>query len=186
MTIQQVPDDNQRIIDQSTEGLHITGEDSFESFGASLPSDARSFLDDAAQQPAATSGSEGSFLADASNAPVEPTPAERRQKRVNVSRKWKKAMDRLKGKAAILPIAWFNNQAKSVPEWALDDDEQEMIKESISTVFEVLDIEIAIEPLSWTLTSVWWVVAYPVLVFTFLFLSKKSMVMDKEQKEQQE
>jgi hypothetical protein len=92
-------------------------------------------------------------------------------------------MNRLKTKTANVPIMWFHAQAKEHPEWELDADERDMLKDAVETVFEVLDIEIEIEPLSWTLTSVWWVISYPILAFVFLFLTKKSLTMDKEQPE---
>lgn len=92
-------------------------------------------------------------------------------------------MDRLKKKTANLPILWFHNQAKLNPEWELDKEEKELITDAIETVFDVLDIGIEIEPLSITLTSIWWVISYPLVAFGFLFMSKKSLIMEKEQQD---
>ena len=47
----------------------------------------------------------------------------------------------------------------------------------------MLDIDFEIEPLSISLTSIWWVISYPVLAFAFLFLTKKAVVMEVEQAE---
>lgn len=151
-------------------------ENAFLEFAATLPETADGFLDGAVVPPSGTA--EASVDGSSSVAGDTVVPPER--KRVNVSKKVRRAMNRFKTKVADLPIMWFHQQAKDRPEWELDKDEQDLLKDSIDTVFEVLDVEVEIEPLSWTLTSVWWVISYPVLAFVFLFLSKKQQTMDKE------
>ena len=73
-------------------------------------------------------------------------------------------------------VTWFDQQAEKQPEWALSDNEREWLKDSMETVFEVLDIDLMIEPIGLQLTSIWWVIAYPFATFAFLFFSKKSKV----------
>lgn len=168
------PDDNP----QPSEGLHVDDGQTFEQLAEQMPETAQGFLD-SVQQEADRVGSAddgGSLIGEI----TAPAPDEQRRK-VNVSKKVRKAMNRLKGKVAEVPIMWFHTQAKANPEWELDNDEKEMLTDAISTVFDVLDIEFEIEPLTWTLTSIWWVIGYPVLAFAFLFLSKKSLTIDKEQ-----
>jgi hypothetical protein len=152
-------------------------EQTFEQYAETMPETAQGFLDAALPQVPPDNGvgdvgflDESSTMTDDSSTP---------RKKVNVSKKIRKAMSKFKGKVASVPILWFHNQAKDNPEWELDKDEQELLTDSIETVFEVLDVNFEIEPLSWTLTSVWWVVSYPLLAFLFLFLTKKSMTMDK-------
>jgi len=182
MTIQQVPDNETPAIVpfDEDEGLSISGEQSFDQFGSQLPTDARSFLEDAS--PASSpSTPEGETLLGSSatfdDAEVKKT------KRIKMSRKMQKAMDRLKKKTAQLPIMYFHSKAKDHPEWELDAEETELIEDAFSTVFEILDIEIQIEAVNWTLTSIYWVLSYPVLAFVFLFLTKKALVIDKENRE---
>lgn len=152
----------------------------FDAFAATMPETAQGFLD-AALPPSASVGDEpgDGFL----DAPPLSEPAEPGRKRVNITKKMRKAMNRFKTKIADIPIMWFHTQAKANPEWELDDDEKALITDAIETVFDVLDIEVEIEPLSWTLTSVWWVISYPVLAFVFLFLTKKSLIMEHDQHE---
>lgn len=176
MTITEIPDPN----DQQPTPPSAT---EFDDFAATMPETAQGFLD-ATLPPEPTNsvedgltGGDG-FLDASSGEPV--TPA---RKRVNVTKKMRKAMNRLKTRVANIPIMWFHTQAKQNPEWELDAEEQAMMTDAIETVFDVLDIEVEIEPLSWTLTSVWWVVSYPLLAFVFLFLTKKSVIMDKEKDE---
>jgi hypothetical protein len=149
---------------------------SFEDMAASMPETAQGFLESAAEptQPQATS--EGSLLDEVSS-DYEPP----RKKTVQMSRKMKRMMDKFKAKAAQLPIMWFHQQARNNPEWELDKEEKELITDSIETVFEVLDINVEIEPLSWTFHSIWWVLSYPLVAFVFLFLTKKALVMEHEQ-----
>lgn len=152
----------------------------FEAMVDSMPETAQGFLD-AALPPSNSvedvTIAEGDGFIDASSG--EPVAASR--KRVNVTKKVQRAMKRLKTKVANVPIMWFHVQAKNNPEWELDEEEQGLIKDAIDTVFDVLDIEIEIEPLSWTLTSVWWAISYPILAFVLLFLTKKSQTMESAQ-----
>lgn len=175
--ITNVPDEQAQPIDNG--GIP---EETFESFAETMPESATGFLDDAIAPPSASSSqadaNDGTTLLEAA---ASSQTSER--KRVNVTKKVRRAMNRLKTKTANVPIMWFHAQAKEHPEWELDADERDMLKDAVETVFEVLDIEIEIEPLSWTLTSVWWVISYPILAFVFLFLTKKSLTMDKEQPE---
>lgn len=153
------------------------GAETFNSFASTLPETAQGFLD-VPPSPVTESVEDavggGDFLGAAGT--TETLPPER--KRVNVTKKVRKAMNRFKTKVADVPILWFHQQAKVHPEWELDADERDLLKDAIETVFDVLDIEIEIQPLSWTLTSVWWVLSYPVLAFVYLFLVKKSMTME--------
>jgi hypothetical protein len=161
------------------------GTETFDSFAASMPETASGFLDAAlprASDDSVKDGGGGDFFGSAGSEETTPAPE---RKRVNVTKKVRKAMDRFKVKVANVPIMWFHSQAKSNPEWELDADEKAMLKDAVETVFDVLDIGVEIEPLSWTLTSVWWVLSYPVLAFVFLFLTKKSLTMQDGDGEQQ-
>ena len=152
--------------------------ETFDSFASTLPESASGFLD--AGSVTSAKDEEGGTFLDGSMAGASETgyvPPER--KRVNVTKKVRRAMNRFRTKIADIPILWFHNQAKENPEWELDKEEQELIKDSIETVFEVLDIEVEIQPLSWTLQSVWWVLSDPILAFTFLFLVKKSKTIER-------
>jgi len=175
VTISSVPDPSIPTPDDEQ------GDAGFLEFAATMPETAEGFLD---------AGASPSDQPNASGVPVEEggepaaggyAPPER--KRVNVTKKVRRAMNKFKTKVADVPIMWFHTQAKRRPEWELDKDEQELLKDAVDTVFEVLDIEIEIEPLSWTLTSVWWVISYPILAFVFLFLTKKSLTMDKDKEQ---
>lgn len=173
-----------------TEIPQVPPEDDFNDFAATMPETAQGFIDGPtpASAPvndadggdtslldyASSAGADGEF---GSDAPPEP------RKRVNISKKMKSAMKRLKGKTANVPIMWFHMQAKNNPEWELDEEEKELLKDAVDTAFEVLDIDIVIEPLNITLESIWWVISYPILAFVFLFLTKKSLTMNKEQAE---
>lgn len=172
MTVNSVPSDP-NVVD-------TTGETTFDELAAAMPETAQGFLDVPLPPSGASedSGGGGGILdSDTGDTP----PPER--KKVNVSKSVRRAMNRFKGKAANVPIMWFHQQAKGNPTWELDDEEKELLTESIKTVFDVLDVEVEIQPLSWTLTSVWWVLGYPFLAFAFLFLTKKSLVMEAEQRE---
>ncbi|HEY1247500.1 MAG TPA: hypothetical protein VGE97_00800 [Nitrososphaera sp.] len=156
--------------------------ENFESFASSLPESASGFLD---AEPIASNGNKdeegGAFLDGSSGAgmPSSGDYAPPDRKRVNVTKKVRRAMNKFKTRIADVPILWFHQQAKDNPEWELDKEEQELIKDSIETVFDVLDIEVEIQPLSWTLQSVWWVLSYPILAFVFLFLVKKSKTIER-------
>lgn len=152
-------------------------EETFSQLADSMPSSEQGFLD---------SVSPITQSEDAGVAPSPVTDATPERKVVKVSKNIKKAMNKFKKKVAEFPIAWFHQQAKGNPEWELDEEEKDLITDAIGTVFELLDIEFAIEPLSVQLTSIWWVIAYPVLTFVFLFLTKKSLTMEREQQEQQQ
>lgn len=170
--ITSLPDDQ-----PITPPLVDDAEQTFESFAATMPETASGFLD--CPVVVTPSPIEDAGFMDTSSAGDVSAP----RKSVNVSKKIRKAMNKFKGKVANVPIMWFHAQAvaNDQPAWELDKDEQELITDSIDTVFEVLDVNFEIEPLSWTLTSIWWVISYPLLAFTFLFLTKKSLLMEKEQ-----
>jgi hypothetical protein len=168
VTVQPDPD-NTPILGSITDDQTET----FESYAAQLPETAQGFLDDAVRT---SPENVGAPLVDALNPETDASTTLR--KRVNVTKKVRKAMNRFKSKLADIPIMWFHTQAKGNAAWELDDEERELIKDSVDTVFDVLDVEVEIEPLSWTLTSVWWVISYPILAFAFLFLTKKSMVIE--------
>jgi hypothetical protein len=175
MAITEVPDQQQP-----------DDELSFNDFASTMPETAQGFIGE--QVPASATDDNGggvSLLDDTSSStPGESSsPVDEPRKRVNITKKMKKAMNRLKSKTANVPIMWFHMQAKSNPEWELDEEEKELLQDAVDTVFEVLDIDILIEPLNVTLTSIWWVISYPILAFVFLFLTKKSLTMNKEQAE---
>lgn len=177
MTITLGPDDNMSTVQPDD------GEPTFEQLAAELPDTAQGFLD-AALPTVQSSSVEDAGMLDAGFPGSDPSSTPR--KRINVSKKIRKAMNKFKDKVAQVPIMWFHTQARNQPEWELDKDEQELLTDAIGTVFEVLDIEFEIEPLSWTLTSVWWVISYPLLAFTFLFLTKKSLTMEKDKPDTEE
>jgi hypothetical protein len=164
---------------QSIPDIQFTnsGEQTFSELADSMPSTEQGFLDSVT--PITQSEDAGG-----ASSPITDVPPER--KVVKVSKNIKKAMNKFKKKVTEFPIAWFHQQAKGNPEWELDDEEKDLITDAIGTVFELLDIEFAIEPLSVQLTSIWWVIAYPILTFVFLFLTKKSLTMEREQQEQQQ
>jgi hypothetical protein len=174
--ITAVPDPNTPI--PISEGVHIGDSSTFDEYAEQMPETATGFLESVQSTPDAESDEGESIFESASGITSDAPPP---TKTIKMSRKMKRAMDKLKDKAANLPIMWFHQQAKNNPEWELDDDEKELITDAIGTVFEVLDIEIEIQPLSWTLTSIYWVLGYPIVAFLFLFLTKKSMTMDREQ-----
>lgn len=172
--ITPVPDDTQPSI--------LDNEPTFEELAAAMPETAQGFLDAPTAPSHAGVGDAGPSddALTSSDAPSAP------RKSVNVSKKVRKAMNKFKGKVADVPIMWFHDQAKDHPEWELDADERELLTDSIETVFDVLDIQFEIDPLSYTLTSIWWVISYPLLAFTFLFLTKKARTIDKEQEHAEE
>jgi len=171
MPINIVPTDPNAPAVPVDEATGIAGNQSFDEYGASLPTDARSFLDDAAVA-SPEPGDKGGNLASSVSASDEPTAALPRRKRVDLSRRMKK----FRKKISALPARWFDHMAQDRPEWALSDDEREDITDSIDTVFEVLEIDVEVEPLGLKLTSIWWVVAYPLVVIAALFLTKREAV----------
>jgi hypothetical protein len=146
-----------------------------ETFAASLPDDAETYLG----KPPASSTDFGEPLTD------QPELFEARKKRVKMSKKMQKMMDGFRDQIVDIPLMWFHNQAKDNPEWGLDDKEEEFLKDAFGVVFEVLDIQIEIEAVSMTLTSMWWVIAYPFAAFAFLFLTHKAAVTEKNREDQQ-
>lgn len=176
MTITPVPDQPE---------IQPEGE-TFQSFADTMPETAQGFLDAALPPMEQSSASEGAgFLSDDGvNSTID--AAARPRKRIDISKKMRKAMNKFRGKISSVPVMWFHAQAKANPEWELDDTEKELIEDAIDTVLDVLDIQIEIEALSMTLTSIWWVISYPVLVIVFLFLTKKSLILDKEKQATEE
>lgn len=156
--------------------MHIFGDQSFLDFGSGLPDRASGFLDSSRTKEGAE---EGLGLLSGTATPLE-SQEEKKTKRIKMSKGMKKSMEKMKKRASELPLLWFHNQAKEHPEWELDDEEKELMTDSIGVVFDVLDIEFQIEPLSWTLTSIYWVLSYPIFAFLFLFLTKKSLMPDEE------
>jgi len=155
------------------------GEESFDSFASSMPETAQGFLDDSTLPPDVRQGTDATTggIFDASG-DAAASDREKRTKRIKMSKKMQKSMDKLKAQTANLPIMWFHQQAVNHPEWELDKEEKDLLTDAIETVFEVLDIEIQIEPVSWTLTSIYWVLSYPIVVFLFLFVSKKAKAQE--------
>lgn len=161
-------------------------EPTFDDLAQQMPETAYGFLDDATPSPSlpGVDDATGSFLDDASSStdePVPPTPRKRKS-----LKKLQKALERFQDRLSKWPIAYFSAQAVDHPEWKLSPDEEELIKDSVETVFEVLDVGVDIEPISYTITSVYWVLLYPFAAFAFLFLIKKQASMEKEQQDNQQ
>lgn len=168
-----------RITDDA--GTSISGGQSFEEFSAGLPEDSRSGFGvlDPSDQPAG----EGFGLAQEEGEP-EPT---KKAKSIKMSKKMKAAMKKIQEKVTSFPLLYFKHKATIHPEWALDEDEKEIVTDALGFVFEVLDINFMIEGLDITLTSIWWVLAYPILAIGMIFISHKTAAdaahpEDKEQK----
>ncbi len=164
-----VQDDNMPVVPQVAD----TGEETFDSFSSSLPDTAQGFLESAQEVPSLLD----SAISD------EQVQEEKRTKVVKMSRKMKKSMDKLKAKAANFPVMWFHQKAKANPEWELDEEEKDLLTDSIETVFELLDINVEIEPIEMTFRSMYWVIIYPIGAFAFLFLTKKSNQIERENRE---
>jgi hypothetical protein len=92
---------------------------------------------------------------------LQSTTQEKKVKRIKMSASMRKAMKKLKERIGRFPAIWFEQKALQHPEWALSKDEEDTISESVNFALELLDIEFMIEPVSMTLTSIWWVIAYP-------------------------
>ena len=176
MAIELIPDNE---AEPSSPLAHLREEPTFDSLAANLPEDASGFLDEPPPPSPAvqeTPGDAGIYAA--RNEGDEPAPPPRKRKSL---KKLQKALERFEEQIADWPVVWFHQRAKDNPEWELDAKEVEFMKDAISTVFEVLDIGVDIAPLSYTITSVYWVLLYPFAAFFFLFITKKSATMDKEQ-----
>lgn len=146
-----------------------------ENAAATPPPTFADYLPEDAAVPVTTTFEDSALPADATGEPRPP------RKRVQMSKKMKKTMDGFVRKIAELPLLWFKNQAQVQPEWTLDKEEEELLTESITTVFEVLDVGFEIEQISMTLTSIWWVISYPFVVFGFIFLTKKAKIQQPEE-----
>jgi hypothetical protein len=146
------------------------------SFAEYLPEDAAEFSGEPAASQAPSPDSAEPFGGDDTGQGASPPP----RKRVAMSRKMKKSMDKFMRQIAEMPTLYFTNMATSNPEWALDDEEKDMLTDSVSMVFELLDVGFEIEPLNLTFTSIWWIISYPFVVFGYVFLSKKQKMDAKE------
>jgi hypothetical protein len=167
MSIEMLPDN------PPTEQQPSILDDPFAALADSLPETANDFR---AVPPSPIGGAgDGSGVA---SDPFAPDPVVVRKKRIKMSKKMQKMMDGLRDQVVDIPILWFHQQAvvSEHPEWELDEKEREFLKDAFGVVFEVLDIEIAIQPVTAKLESIWWVIAYPFVAFGFLFLSKKDKV----------
>jgi hypothetical protein len=156
-----------------SEGSHLMGEESFDSFASKLPEDASSGF---GKEPIAES-TESEF------GEAAETAESRAARRVQMPKKMRAEMKKLKKKIAEdLPRLFFNRRAEQLdqPEWKLTRDEEEAIADSVNMVLEILDIEFAIEPLNMTLTSIWWVIAYPVIVILGIFMFKQAEIQKQE------
>lgn len=157
-----------------SEGSHLMGEDSFQAFAEKLPEDASFGFD----TPATNSV--------ISDEPSEPQEEQAAQRRMQMPKKMRAEMKKLKKKIAEdIPELFFNRRAEQLdqPAWKLTEDESEAIADSVNMVLEVLDIDFAIEPLNYTLTSIWWVLAYPCIVILGIFMLKQQEIMRKENPE---
>lgn len=173
MTIDVIPDDKEEPLLPLVEP-----EDSFLS---QLPDDASTFLAGSSLPP--STGKGGFMGADTVLSDIGPTPQERAKKRVKMSKKMQKMMDGFRDQVVDIPLMWFHSQAKDNPEWALDAKEEEFLKDAFGAVFEILDIEIQIDAVNLTLTSVWWVISYPFAAFLFLFLTHKAKVVENQEQD---
>jgi hypothetical protein len=154
------------------EGTAVTGGETFEEMAASMPESAKTGFDvvNPAQQPESNGDGFGVFGGAESS---EPTPE---RKVLKMSRKMKAAMKKIQDKVSSFPILYFKGKAKVHPEWALDQDEEEIISDSLTFLFEVLDVNFNIQPLNVTLESIWWVIAYPVCAIGMIFFSHSAAV----------
>lgn len=183
MPIQITEDDAKQPNPEPVPGTNTT----FEQFANGLPETVAGFRvpasPEATPQADADAGEPmGGVYAERVEADVPPPPPRRRKS----LKKLQKALEKLEGKIAKFPILWFEGKAKNQPEWALDEDEKELIRDSISTVFEVLDVGVDVEPISYVIRSVYWVLAYPFVAFLFLFLIKKGKELPGETEETKE
>lgn len=104
------------------------------------------------------------------------TPQEKKKKKLQMTREMKKAMKKLKERIGKFPALWFATKAEKHPEWRLNQEEEEIISESIGFVMEILDIEFMIEPINVTLTSIWWIIAYPFCTIGLIWFSHHDAV----------
>lgn len=145
--------------------MFASGEQSFDEFASTLPDDPEELLN--------PPPSEKERVAEEQKIQQK----ELKTARVAMSKKMKKKMEAFKAKISeTLPGLFFNRMAAKYdqPGWKLSDDEAEAVKDSVETALDMLDIEFAFQPIEITLTSIWWVVLYPVTVFGTIFLMKSS------------
>jgi hypothetical protein len=161
--------------DMSDEGTSVSGGQTFEEYSAVMPDSSRSGFE-IATEPVTSDEGFGVMTGES-----EPTPE---KKRMKMSRKMKAAMKKIQDKVCSFPNLYFKNKASIHPEWALDEEEEAIITDSLSFVFDVLNIEFMIEGLDITLTSIWWVIAYPILAIGMIFAVKKSAVEAAHPKEE--
>jgi len=174
MTIQTVPDD--------TKPFSPAMDDEFTRYAESLPEDANTLL----EVPVENVPTDKTFNDTEFDAPdsvgifgdAEPSDEPVTPKRRKSLKKLQKTMGRIQGKMSKFPILWFDEKARENPAWKLDDDEKELIEDSVATVFELVEINVDVEPIVFTLRSVYWVLLYPLFAFCFLFLIKKSKEMN--------
>lgn len=159
------------------EGSSVMSGQTFEEAAAEMPESASGgFGKVASSEPL----EEGTELMEGSD--TEPAPV----KSIKMTRKMKAAMKKIQDRVVSAPLLYFKGKAIEHPEWALEPDEEEVIKESLSFVFDVLNIEFRIEQLNITLESIWWVFLYPVAAIGMIFVAKKSVVDTKYKTEEQE
>lgn len=139
------------------------------SFADILPEEASGFSGDSFPDAPETAVPEGGVI-------MAGGDAEPPRKRVGMSKQMKKGIQKMMKQISEMPGTYFDNMATSNPEWALTKDEKETLSDSVSFVFEILDIGFDIEPVGIKLTSIWWIIAYPFFVFGFIFLNKKQKI----------
>ena len=153
----------------------IAGGQSMEDFAATLPDDAsQGFAVVPPSNEPANGGDAEAGLPLGEEQPL--SSAEVKRKRVQMSRKMRNAMNKLKDRIASAPALWFDASAKRHAEWKLDDDEKELINDSVQFALEVLDVNFEIEAVEITLRSIWWVIMYPVSVIGLTFFAHKENV----------
>jgi hypothetical protein len=111
--------------------------------------------------------------------PSDPEKKERKKEhKKKMSRKMKATMERFQGMFTDGITGWFHQQAtvSGHPEWDLEEKDKELIGDSISFVMDAFNIEFDFQTVDLTLSSVWWVLAYPICAFGIVFLNKKGAV----------
>jgi hypothetical protein len=171
MTIQTIPDD--------TKPFSPAMDDEFTRYAESLPENANTLLEKDEPELEQELGDTDSTLESVGIfSGVEPSDEPVTPKRRKSLKKLQKTMGRIQGKMSKFPILWFDEKARENPAWKLDDDEKELIEDSVATVFELIEVNVDVEPIVFTLRSVYWVLLYPLFAFCFLFLIKKSKEMN--------
>lgn len=161
----------------SDEAMFAAGEESFADYAATLPEDANDLL----REPAPTEQ-------DIEEQQRIAQEKERKTARIALSKKMKKKMEAFRNQlSTTLPSLFFDRMAEKheQPGWRLSKDEKEAIKDSVETFMELADVEFAFNPIEIQLTSIWWVVLYPIATIGIVFGLKSMEYSPKKKDEQQ-